>query len=665
MAVTIGELLVNLRASTASFAGDLDKASQLSFNTTRQMQRSFEALGVAVGASLATAGLALTTLVAKSLESADKMGKLAQSTGLSVEQFSGLAYAANIAEVPIETLSKSFVILSKNLEKSNEQTQEGRAAHTALGTLFRGNIPVFADTNDAFQKIVAQLAVLPDGFQKTALASQIFGKTGAALIPLINQNVDGIQRMVAEAREFGVVINEQTAAAAERFNDTLKQIQAILSGLIIQLAQQLLPYLQQLADAFKSNVSEANKYSTSVNAASIIVRVLATGVLAAAGAFQFIGKTVAELVTDLAILNDRNLTLKEKFEQIKGVTQEAEQSFRSTISTIQGLWTPALNQAAEASDKVVKSHITLTATNDALKKGFDEIVAKLSSEITTFTLGSNALEIFKLQALGATDSQLKFVVTLQNMVARLKEGKDAFTGLATPIEQLSVVSGGLDLTWEKLTLDGIGLWEATRTPLEKYSAVFLQYKALLDAGTISSDTFNRATLQLGKNLGLVSDNMAKVNPIAREVRRSLTDAFTEALFRAKSFADALKDIILQLAELIFKMLVLKPLFDFLGGQGGLLGKLFAGALAGGGPVSPGQSYLVGEEGPEIFSPTSSGNIIPNSALSGGGPSIVYNIDARGADAGVELRVRRAIAESENRAVQRSLFANRDLSMRTP
>jgi hypothetical protein len=51
---------------------------------------------------------------------------------------------------------------------------------------------------------------------------------------------------------------------------------------------------------------------------------------------------------------------------------------------------------------------------------------------------------------------------------------------------------------------------------------------------------------------------------------------------------------------------------------------FGGARAGGGSVFGGQAYLVGEQGPELFVPGSSGNIVPNSRL-GGGMSVVLNI----------------------------------------
>jgi hypothetical protein len=51
---------------------------------------------------------------------------------------------------------------------------------------------------------------------------------------------------------------------------------------------------------------------------------------------------------------------------------------------------------------------------------------------------------------------------------------------------------------------------------------------------------------------------------------------------------------------------------------------FRGARAMGGPVAGGSTYLVGERGPELFTPSSSGNITPNNALGGGG-NITVNV----------------------------------------
>ena len=80
-----------------------------------------------------------------------------------------------------------------------------------------------------------------------------------------------------------------------------------------------------------------------------------------------------------------------------------------------------------------------------------------------------------------------------------------------------------------------------------------------------------------------------------------------------------------------KAQLIMPLMNFIGGTNGIMPGLFgnfAGARAGGGPVTGGKSYLVGEEGVEMFSPSTSGTITPYRTLAnaggGGGDSLVFN-----------------------------------------
>lgn len=64
------------------------------------------------------------------------------------------------------------------------------------------------------------------------------------------------------------------------------------------------------------------------------------------------------------------------------------------------------------------------------------------------------------------------------------------------------------------------------------------------------------------------------------------------------------------------------------GIGGLIDNVFGGGKASGGPVTAGTTYLVGEKGPELFTPNASGAIVPNSAMGGSGTTI--NLTVNGA-----------------------------------
>jgi len=88
--------------------------------------------------------------------------------------------------------------------------------------------------------------------------------------------------------------------------------------------------------------------------------------------------------------------------------------------------------------------------------------------------------------------------------------------------------------------------------------------------------------------------------------------------------DVLRNITNKIADAFFNMAI----FGNIGGgsvTGGLLGAIFK---AEGGPVKAGGSYIVGERGPELFTPGVSGMVTPNHAL-GGSTNIVVNVDASG------------------------------------
>lgn len=100
-----------------------------------------------------------------------------------------------------------------------------------------------------------------------------------------------------------------------------------------------------------------------------------------------------------------------------------------------------------------------------------------------------------------------------------------------------------------------------------------------------------------------------------------------------------------------------------GGAGGLgqFGLGLAGALLGlpgratGGPVSPGRAFAVGENGPEVFVPTSSGNIVPLGRAQSGAMQLSITVNSRGdmRDSEALQRSSRQIARAVGSALRRN------------
>jgi phage-related minor tail protein len=76
----------------------------------------------------------------------------------------------------------------------------------------------------------------------------------------------------------------------------------------------------------------------------------------------------------------------------------------------------------------------------------------------------------------------------------------------------------------------------------------------------------------------------------------------------------------------------------------------SGARASGGPVGAGGSYLVGEQGPELFTPSADGAITSNANLAQARPSVVLNVQTQ--DASSFLKSQTQIAAMMSRALAR-------------
>ena len=124
--------------------------------------------------------------------------------------------------------------------------------------------------------------------------------------------------------------------------------------------------------------------------------------------------------------------------------------------------------------------------------------------------------------------------------------------------------------------------------------------------------------------------------IGESVKNDLVGNLREAIKGSQSFGDAMSKVLGNLRDKLIDLALNKAISGIGSALSG--GKGFGGFLGGlfgrekGGPVSAGGAYLVGERGPEILQMGSKGgNIIPNSALGGGGVTnvVTVNVDAKG------------------------------------
>jgi len=137
--------------------------------------------------------------------------------------------------------------------------------------------------------------------------------------------------------------------------------------------------------------------------------------------------------------------------------------------------------------------------------------------------------------------------------------------------------------------------------------------------------------ELKKQISAAEQMRQIYGDIGMTIKSGVVDAIQGAVDGTKSLGQVANDVLKSIANKVLDVAINFALFGAMSGTGtggGLLGGLFK-KRAMGGPVSPGTSYMVGERGPELFTPKHGGSIVPNNALGGGSTSVVVNVDASG------------------------------------
>lgn len=195
------------------------------------MKNAVTGLGVLAGAAALKSASAYTT-------TAKEVAKLQRTLGGSVEDASRWRFAAQQAGLSADDFARSIGLLSKNIaagkvDKLGIQTRDAAGNLKPLGDL----LPVIAD----------KFKGMENGAQKNALAMQLFGRSGLALLPFLNRGSAGLGELRKKADELGVTLNEKSLEAMRKNVAQTREFKASLEGLEVKLGQGVIPILTEAA----------------------------------------------------------------------------------------------------------------------------------------------------------------------------------------------------------------------------------------------------------------------------------------------------------------------------------------------------------------------------------------------------------------------------------
>ncbi len=629
--------------------------------------------GLAAGLGVAAFG----AWVKSSVDAADALDELSEKTGLTVERLSELQYVAKLSGASADDLNKGLRALANTMAQGGD----------AFANFSRAT-GVTVDVTKGLDAVVTQLAAgfakLPDGYIKTALATDLLKRTGADLAPLLSQGADGIARLSEEARRLGVVVSADTARQAAQLNDNLDRLNASATGLGNAIAASTVPAMSQLvtrmAEATReggllrgilSGLAEAGKIAifgvdpTEVQKQRQFVQQIKGEILdlerALEGRGKFGGGYLERFIYGDPKEQQRKLaelkrTLADAQRALAGLENPPKPAAKSAAAD-------PFEQARREAEAQKRREEVQRAARDAAREA-QQAEERDYQQRLAFNKAISDEEIRQIEA--AADAQARVVEERQaELISRLQEGPEIAARAAAEAQArvatliAGTKSGRRNEAYEDLRLLNEA-FDQSKISAEELDQAYASLRERLE-------DIDRGARSAGESMKPFADDvesqLREINAAIRGFGRQFTDTLVEGLKKGRIEGGKILEAIAEdIARLTIQQAITTPIFNAVAPAiGRFAGSLFAGANPGaasgpptntptpyvqtfgpqrasGGPVMPGVAYPIGERGPEFFVPATRGTVVPFGADLGGGMRVtqVFNI-APGTDAGTVYR----------------------------
>ena len=212
-----------------------------------------------LGASAAVGGSILA--VGKSTaDYAGDMYDMARGAGIGVEAFQKLAYAGRMSGVETEKLSASLVKFDRMVAEATSGNKTYMQTFEDLGIKIKDSAGNLRQPNEIFEDVADIFHNTEDGIGKTALAVELFGKSGADLIPMLNDGKAGLKAFYAEAERLGLALSNEMIAKGDAFSDQLENIGEQVKGVKLQLGAALIPALSAATEKISKVIDKITKW---------------------------------------------------------------------------------------------------------------------------------------------------------------------------------------------------------------------------------------------------------------------------------------------------------------------------------------------------------------------------------------------------------------------
>ena len=267
---SIGTLAVNIVARITPFTHGLDRARGALGKFAGSIGGALRSVtGLAAGLAGLGGAAGLGAVIKQSLDAIDNMDDLATRLGITTETLAGVAHGASFAGVGLEQFGGAVQKMVINVGKF--AGGGGAAAKQFANFGLSAEKLAGLSTDEMLFEIAEQISKIPTHAKQAAAAVEIFGKQGAALVPILSGGRQGLMDFIKEAEKLGLTFTAEQAAMAAAANDAMARVGAAFRGTFQQIAIQSAPVIEALSNQFLEQIKHGQGIREHIGGAFIWV----------------------------------------------------------------------------------------------------------------------------------------------------------------------------------------------------------------------------------------------------------------------------------------------------------------------------------------------------------------------------------------------------------
>ena len=251
-----GSILINDDEANKSLA-KTDKNAKGVASTLSSGIKTVGKWGAAIGTAVAGAAAGMAKMATSAAGTADNIDKMSQKIGISREAYQELDFALSQSGTDVDKLQSGMKTMSQQVEKNAKAFEDLGVSLTDSNGKARSQEEIFYDTVRALQN-------MEEGTEKTVAATQLFGKAGTELMPLLNAEAGSLDKMRQEAHDLGLVMDDELVDGGVSLTDTLDKMKRSLGAVMTQLGARLMPIVEKAANFIISNIPKITKLVDSI-----------------------------------------------------------------------------------------------------------------------------------------------------------------------------------------------------------------------------------------------------------------------------------------------------------------------------------------------------------------------------------------------------------------